>query len=124
MQLTESLGQFEQLILTAVMVLEDDAYGMQIHSKVCELADREMNLGSVYVTLDRLQKKSYVSSKVADGGPERGSKPRRFYSLKPAGLQALRESVETATRISDSFWSIGKWKHRRPRLDPLKHPRG
>jgi PadR family transcriptional regulator PadR len=113
MKLTVSLGQFEQLILTAVMVLQDDAYGMQIHSKVCELADREMSLGSVYVTLDRLQKKGYVSSKVADGGPERGGKPRRFYSLRPAGEQALRESVETATRISESCWSFGKWKLQR-----------
>ena len=115
MKLTESLGQFEQMVLTAVMTLKDDAYGMQIYSKVCELADREMNLGSVYVTLDRLQKKGYVSSKVAQGGPERGGKPRRFYSLTPPGLQALRESVETATRISDSFWSIGKWKTLRPK---------
>ncbi len=113
MKLTESLGQFEQLILTAVMALKDDAYGMQIYSKVCEMADREMNLGSVYVTLDRLQKKGYVTSKVAGGGPERGGKPRRFYSLRPAGMQALRESVETATRISETFWRFGKWGSQR-----------
>ena len=69
MKLTESLGQFEQLIMTALMTLGNDAYGMQIYSKVCELADREMNLGSMYVTLERLEKKGYVSSKVAEGGP-------------------------------------------------------
>ena len=113
MKLTETLGQFEQLILTAVMLLQDDAYGMQVYSKVCQLADREVSLGSVYTTLDRLCKKGYVSSKVANGGPERGDKPRRFYSVRPAGEQALRESVETATRISESLWSFGKWKLQR-----------
>lgn len=116
MKLTESLGQFEQLILTAVMALKDNAYGMQIYSKVCEMADREMNLGSVYVTLDRLQKKGYVSSKITNGGMDRGGKPRRFYNLEPAGEQALQEAVATATRVSDTFWSFPKWKRLRKKL--------
>jgi PadR family transcriptional regulator, regulatory protein PadR len=120
MKLTPTLGRFEEMILTAVMVLEDDAYGMQIHSKVCELAGREMSLGSVYVTLDRLKKKGYVSCKVADGGPERGGMPRKFYSLRPPGMQALRESVETATRISQSFWSFPLWKPLFRKLFPKK----
>ena len=105
MELTPSLGQFEQLILTAVKVLQDDAFGWQIYSKVCELADREMNLGSVYVTLERLRKKGMINATVAASGLERGGKPRRFYSLRPEGRQALRESVETGTRISQSYWS-------------------
>ena len=120
MKLTESLGQFEQLIMTAVMTLQDDAYGMQIYSKVCELADREMNLGSMYVTLERLIKKGYVSSKIAEGGPERGGKPRKFYTVLPKGAQALRESVETATRISESFWRLDQWKPFRPKVQNMK----
>ena len=71
-----SLGQFEQLILTAVAALQEEAYGLEVYSKVCELAGREMNLGSMYVTLERLKKKGYVSSKVAEGGTERGGRPR------------------------------------------------
>ena len=105
MDLTPSLGQFEQMVMTAVKALQDDAYGWQVYSKVCEMADREMNLGSVYVTLERLRKKGMISVKVAASGPERGGKPRRFYSLRPEGLQALRESVETGTRISETYWS-------------------
>ncbi len=122
MKLTDSLGQFEQLILTAITVLEDDAYGMQIYGKVCELADRQVNLGSVYVTLDRLLKKDYITSKIASGGPERGGKPRRFYTMRPKGMQALRESIETATRISESFWSITKKKtgKTRAKLEPSR----
>ena len=120
MKLTDTLGQFEQLIMTAITLLGDDAYGMQIYSKVCELADRDMNLGSMYVTLERLTKKGYVSSRVAEGRPEHGSKPRKFFSILPAGAQALRESVETATRISDSFWRLPKWKPFRPKVQPIK----
>ena len=116
MKLTPSLGQFEQLIMTAVLTLRDQAYGSQIFSKVCELADKQMNLGSMYVTLDRLEKKGYVKSKVEKGSSERGYKPRKFYRLEPAGEQALQESVETAARISEAFdqsWSLGKWKAKR-----------
>jgi DNA-binding PadR family transcriptional regulator len=120
MKLTPSLGQFEQLVLSSVIALQEEAYGMQIYSKVCELAGREMSLGSVYVTLDRLQKKGYVSSKVADGGPERGGMPRKFYTLKPAGEQALLESVATATRIAQSVWSNPKWQALRMKLFPKK----
>ena len=124
MELTESLGQFELMVLTAVMVLEDDAFGMHIFGKVCELADREVNLGSVYVTLGRLEKKKYVSSRIdADVAPEQAGKPRKFYTLRPAGEQALRESVETVTRISHAFWSFGKWKDLYPKLFPKRQPK-
>jgi len=102
------------------MTLQDDAYGLQIYSKVCELAGRQMSLGSTYVTLDRLQKKGFLSSKVADGGPDRGGMPRKFYTMRPKGEQALRESVETATRISESFWSLPQWKPLYPKLFPKK----
>lgn len=117
-RLTNSLGQFEQMILTAVMKLSDGAYGMQIYSKVCELADRQVNLGSVYVGLDRLKKKGYVTSTVEKRKPERGSKPRRFYRVEGAGFQALSESVETAARVSEWFAEAkkaGTWKKKRAR---------
>ena len=120
MKLTASLGQFEQLVLSAVMALQEDAYGMQIYSKVCELAGREMSLGSTYVTLDRLQKKGYISSKVADGGPDRGGLPRKFYTMRPKGEQALLAAVETATRISESFWSLPQWKPLHLKMFPKK----
>ena len=111
MKLTESLGQFEQLVLTAVMALDpEEAYGMPIYSKVCELADREANLGSVYVTLERLQKKGYVAAKVSKATPDQGGKPRRFYRVLPAGMAALRENAETSRRVSETFFErIRKW---------------
>jgi PadR family transcriptional regulator, regulatory protein PadR len=108
-KLIESIGQFEQLILVSVMLLEPDAYGMEIYSKVCELADREMSLGSIYVTLGRLQRKGYVASKVLRGSV-RGGKPRKYYRLLTSGERTLWQSVEVATRISEAFWKAQKTK--------------
>ena len=74
MEQLETLGQFEGLILTAIKRLKDDAYGMQIYGEICRMADRDVNLGSMYVTLERLKKKGYVKYKVERGGPARRGK--------------------------------------------------
>jgi DNA-binding PadR family transcriptional regulator len=104
MELLESLGQFEGLILTAIKELKDGAYGMQIYGEVCRMADREVNLGSLYVTLERLKKKGYVKYRVERGGPARRGKPRKFYTLLPAGAEVLRNAAETAMRMSETYW--------------------
>ena len=64
--ITDMLGTFEQMVLTAVLALRDEAYGLAIHAKATELAGRPMNVGSVYVTLDRLRKKGYLTSKLTE----------------------------------------------------------
>jgi len=106
----ETLGQFETLILQAIITLEDDAWGLQIHAKLCEMKKRQFNQGSVYVTLGRLEKKGYVKSRVAETGPEQGGRPRKFYTLQPAGARAMLESIDTAKQISDFYRGVSKWK--------------
>jgi DNA-binding PadR family transcriptional regulator len=96
----ESLGQFEQLVLTAILTLRDDAYGVTIHSKVEQLAQpRAVSLGAVYVTLDRLEDKGLVSSWLSDPTPERGGRAKRRYRLEALGEKALEESAVTARRM-------------------------
>jgi PadR family transcriptional regulator, regulatory protein PadR len=98
----DSLGQFEQLVLTAIVTLRDDAYGVTIHAKVEELArPRNVSLGAIYVTLDRLEDKGMVSSRLSDPTPERGGRAKRCYQLEAVGEQALQESAVTAKRIWD-----------------------
>jgi len=111
----DTLGQFEQLVLTAVMTLRDGAYGVPIHSKVSEMAERRINVGSLYVTLDRLQKKGLLSSRLSDAKGEPRRRPRRFYRLETSGLRALQESVATSKRISKIFDSSRKLAKRKPR---------
>jgi PadR family transcriptional regulator len=96
-----ALGQFEQLVLTAVVALGDEkAYGLAIQRKVTELygGDKEVNLGAVYVTLDRLEVKKYVKSWYTDPLPERGGRSRHCYSVLPDGKRALQESIAVQQR--------------------------
>ena len=97
-----SLGQFEQLVLTAILMLHEDAYGVTIHSRVEELAaPKTVSLGAVYVTLDRLEDKGFVGSWMSDPTPERGGRAKRCYRLEALGERALQESAVTAKRIWD-----------------------
>ncbi len=103
----DSLGQFEQLVLAAILALRDEAYGVTIHGKVRELAaPRAVSLGAVYVTLDRLEDKGLIASWLSDPTPERGGRARRYYRLEAVGERALEESVETARRIWEAIAEI------------------
>jgi PadR family transcriptional regulator PadR len=113
---SDALGQFEQLVLTAILSLRDDAYGVSIHAKAEELArPKPVSLGAVYVTLDRLEDKGMICSRLADPTPERGGRAKRCYRLEGLGERALQESAITAKRIwdvTDAVWGKKVWgKH-------------
>ena len=88
------LGEFEQMVLLAMLRLDDEAYGVPITEEIERRTGRSVAPASVYVTLRRLEKKGLVSSWLGDPLPERGGKPRRYARVEPAGLEALRESRE------------------------------
>jgi PadR family transcriptional regulator, regulatory protein PadR len=98
----DSLGQFEQLVLTAVLTLREDAYGVTIHSKVQQLVrPKSVSLGAVYVTLDRLEDKGLIASWLSDPTAQRGGRAKRCYRVEALGERALQESAVTAKRIFD-----------------------
>jgi PadR family transcriptional regulator PadR len=104
----DSLGQFEQLVVTAVLTLGDNAYGISIHEKVQRLSQpKPVALGAVYVTLDRLEEKRLVSSWLSEPTRERGGRARRHYRVEPAGEKALEESVLAARRVWDALDALG-----------------
>ena len=110
MKKPDTLQPFEQLVLTALLTLnQDDAYGVPIHAKACELAEKLVNFGSVYVVLDRLEDKGYVSSRTAPA-PERGGKKRRYFKLEPAGQRALQETLELTRRLDAAAGDVCKPK--------------
>lgn len=103
----DSIGQFEQLVLTAVLSLKEDAYGVTIHEKVGELArPKSISLGAVYVTLDRLEDKGLVSSWFSEPTAERGGRAKRCYRMEALGERALQESAATAKRILDTLVEV------------------
>ncbi len=115
---SDTLGQFEQLVLTAILSLRDDAYGVSIHAKAEELArPKSVSLGAIYVTLDRLEDKGLVSSRLSDPTPERGGRAKRCYQLEALGERALQESAVTARRIweeTEAIWGKKIWGKRAP----------
>jgi PadR family transcriptional regulator, regulatory protein PadR len=121
----ESVGQFEQIILTAILSLRDDAYGVTIHEKAVELAKpKKISPGAVYVTLDRLEDKGLVSSWLSDPTPERGGRSKRYYRLEALGERALEESAATAKRVweavSEIWGDIAEGARRRPKWNPAR----
>jgi DNA-binding PadR family transcriptional regulator len=94
------LGEFEQLVLLAVMRLKGEAYAVPIRRQIEARTSRSVARGALYVTLDRLEEKGYLKSWLADATAERGGRAKRFYEVRPAGVKALEYSW-TALR---SMW--------------------
>jgi PadR family transcriptional regulator len=93
------LGEFEQLLLLAVLRLEANAYGADVARELETRAGRTVSRGALYTSLDRLEDKGLLRWKAAAGGPERGGLPRRLYAVTPAGVGALRASRDTLRRM-------------------------
>ena len=90
--MTDWLGEFEQLVLFAVLHLEGEAYGVAIRREIEARTGRSVSSGAVYTTLERLETRGLVTSVWGDPTPERGGKRKRWYALRPAGRQALAQS--------------------------------
>jgi PadR family transcriptional regulator PadR len=89
----QNLGEFEQLVLLALLHLKDDAYGVTIRQEIEARTGREAGLGSVYKTLERLEGKGLVGSRVGEPTAERGGRRKKFYRVSPLGVRALRQSL-------------------------------
>ncbi len=97
------LGEFEQLILFALLDLEDDAYGAAIVRSIEERTGREVSAGAVYTALDRLSTRGLVTSEVGQPTPERGGRRRKYYRLEPTGALELSRSVDVLRSMSEGL---------------------
>ena len=86
------LGEFEHVVLLAILRLSDDAYAVTIRDEILRCTGRDVSRGSIYITLDRLETKGYLKSWFGDPTPERGGRAKRYYALRPRAMDALRES--------------------------------
>jgi len=87
-----TLGEFEQVVLLAILRLGEDAYAVTVRDEIVRCTGRDVARGSIYITLDRLETKGYLKSRLGDPTPERGGRAKRYYALRPRALDALRES--------------------------------
>src|SRR5438093_13239717 len=95
-----ALGEFEQLILLALMRLGPDAYGATVSREIAEHAGREVSISAVYTTLDRLERKGLVRSRIGAPTPERGGRRRRHFELLPLGSRSLRDAYGALTGMT------------------------
>ena len=99
MRRRDYLGQFELMVLLAVIRIGDDAYGVPIARELEAASGREVGLGSVYAALDRLHEKELVSSSVGEPTPQRGGRAKQFFQVTSKGLRAARDSRRTLDRL-------------------------
>lgn len=105
----DGLGEFEQLVLLALVRLGDDAYGVTVHGEIERRARREVALGAVYKTLARLEAKGLVGARLGDPTPERGGRRKRHYRVSAAGKRALSRSLATIRRMADGLKPALEW---------------
>lgn len=107
MEKDKHLGQFEQLILLALLRLGDTAYGMMVRREIEGRADRSVSLGAVYATLDRLERKGYVRSHAGPAAPERGGRARRFFAVTGSGRRQLDQVLRASDRMRKGLGDLG-----------------
>jgi DNA-binding PadR family transcriptional regulator len=103
--MAETLGTFEQAVLLAILRLKEDAYGRAILKEVQDRLERDVVAGAVHATLERLEARKLIRSRLGAGTPIRDGRARRFYRLEPAGIEALNEARETIQNL----WHGLKW---------------
>jgi DNA-binding PadR family transcriptional regulator len=86
------MGEFEQLVMLAILRLKDRAYGVEIRRAVAERTGRDVAAGAVYTTLGRLEGRGYVRSRIGETAPERTGQRRKYYRVLPEGAVALHRS--------------------------------
>ncbi|HSL72112.1 MAG TPA: PadR family transcriptional regulator [Longimicrobiales bacterium] len=97
------LSAFEELVLLAALRRGEDAYALTILEEIEERTGRVPSFGSIYVTLDRLEDRGLLRSRLESGGAERAGRPRRYVTPTPAALRALRESHRAWRRMYDGL---------------------
>jgi len=96
----KTLGEFEHIVLLALLRLESNAYGAAIRQLLQAEIDRDVALGALYSTLERMEKKSLVVSKLGEATAQRGGRPKRFFSVTAEGKVALKH----AKQAMDTMW--------------------
>ncbi len=98
----KGLGEFEELVLLAVCIVGDEAYGISVKKEVEKHTNRSILLGAVHITLYRLQDKGLLKSAMGGNSSKRGDRRKRLFKITDAGMNQLR----TAQQIRQSMWKL------------------
>lgn len=98
-----TLGEFEQVVLLAVLRLDENAYGVSIRNEITACTERETSPGALYTTLDRLEERGLLTSRFGDPTPQRGGRAKRYFRVTPAGLKAVARVQRGYQRLLDGI---------------------
>ena len=105
----DRLGKFQEVVLTALELLGEGTYGVPLREEVSRLLDRDVSVGALYTTLDRLEERGFVSSWEGEATPERGGRRKRHFRLEALGARALANERESSARLARI--SHGRLRH-------------
>ena len=97
------LGEFEHIVILALLRLEDQAYGVTVRQEIEFRTRREVSIGAVYATLDRLETKGYVKSHHGDPTPERGGRAKRFFRVTARGVSAVNRTRRALQSMTEGL---------------------
>ena len=97
------LGEFEHIVILALLRLGDRAYGVTVRQEIEERIKREVSIGAIYATLDRLEAKRYVKSELGDPTPERGGRSKRFFRVSAKGVAAVNRTQRALQGMSEGL---------------------
>ena len=97
------LGEFEHIVVLALLRLEDRAYGVTVRQEIEVRINREVSIGAIYATLERLESKGYVTSQLGDPTPERGGRSKRFFRVTAKGIAAVSRTHNAFKSMADGL---------------------
>ena len=97
------LGEFEQIVLLALLQLGEDAYGMRVRQEIEERTRRDVSIGAVYATLDRMESKGWIKSSLGKPSAERGGRAKRTFVLTAAGRKSLAMTHRSLERMVEGL---------------------
>ncbi len=99
MHRTTALGEFEQIVLLAILRLGERAYGVSIRAEIAARTDRKPAPGALYTTLDRLEQKGLLTSRLGDPTPLRGGRAKRYFTVTRSGVEAVVRAQRSYQRL-------------------------
>jgi PadR family transcriptional regulator len=97
------LGDFEQLVLLALLRLGPDAYGATVRREIEARSGRQLSISAVYTTLERLERKGFVRSWIGEPTSQRGGRRRKHFDLQPRGARELRDAYDAFTSMTSGI---------------------
>ncbi len=101
--MTSTLGEFEQIVLLAILRLGEDAYGVTIRREIQERIGRDPSPGALYTTLDRLEDKGLLRSRLGDPTPQRGGRAKRYFKVTARGVQSIARVQRAYQKLLDGI---------------------